>query len=87
MFLILVYDVGKKRVAKVLKTARKYLYWVQNSVLEGELTEAQYETLKYELNRIIKKDYDSILFYTFRTLKYSDRELMGIRKGGEELFI
>ncbi|HEX3036517.1 MAG TPA: CRISPR-associated endonuclease Cas2, partial [Thermodesulfobacteriota bacterium] len=31
MFVILVYDVGEKRVTKVLKTARKYLYWVQNS--------------------------------------------------------
>lgn len=87
MFVILVYDVEQRRVAKVLETSRKYLYWVQNSVLEGELTEAQFEKLKYELSRIIKKDYDSILFYTFRTLKYSDRGLMGIRKGGEELFI
>ena len=87
MFVILVYDVAQKRVAKVLKTSRRYLYWVQNSVLEGELTEAQYEKLKYALGRIIKKDYDSILFYSFRTLKYSDRELMGIRKGGAELFI
>ncbi|WP_427338327.1 CRISPR-associated endonuclease Cas2 [Caloranaerobacter sp. DY30410] len=31
MFVILVYDVEQKRVAKVLKTCRKYLYWVQNS--------------------------------------------------------
>lgn len=34
MFIILVYDVGEKRVAKVFKTCRKYLNWVQNSVLE-----------------------------------------------------
>ena len=34
MFVILVYDVGEKRVAKVLKICRKYLTWVQNSVLE-----------------------------------------------------
>lgn len=87
MFLILVYDVGERRVAKVLKTARKYLYWVQNSVLEGELTEAQFEMLKHELNGIIKKEHDSLIFYTFRTMKYSDRELIGVKKGGEELFI
>ncbi len=87
MFIILVYDVGEKRVAKVLKTARKYLYWVQNSVLEGELTEAQFEMLKHELNGIIKKEYDSLIFYTFRTMKYSERELVGVKKGGEEIFI
>ena len=87
MFLILVYDVGEKRVAKVLKTARKYLYWVQNSVLEGEITEAQFERLKHELNAIIKNEHDSLIFYTFRTTKYSERELVGVKKGGEEIFI
>lgn len=39
MFVILVYDVDQKRVAKVLKKCREYLFWVQNSVFEGELTE------------------------------------------------
>jgi len=87
MFIILVYDVGQKRVSKVLKTARKYLYWVQNSVLEGELTEAQFENFKHELKKIIKEEYDSLIFYTFRTTKYSERELIGVKKGGEELFI
>lgn len=87
MFVILVYDVGQKRVAKVLKTARKYLNWVQNSVLEGDLTMAQYESLKYELNDIIKEKYDSLIFYTFRTKKYSKRESIGVKKGGEEMFI
>ncbi|MGH7799623.1 MAG: CRISPR-associated endonuclease Cas2 [Thermodesulfobacteriota bacterium] len=87
MFLILVYDVGEKRVTKVLKTARKYLYWVQNSVLEGEITEAQFEKLKHELKGIIKKEHDSLIFYTFRTIKYSERELLGVKKGGEEIFI
>ncbi len=87
MFVILVYDVSQKRVAKVLKTARKYLYWVQNSVLEGELTEAQYERMKYELGNIIEEEHDSLIFYTFRTTKYSEREFMGIKKGGEEIFL
>ena len=35
MFVIMVYDVNQKRVAKVLKIARKYLNWVQNSVFGG----------------------------------------------------
>ena len=87
MFVILVYDVEQKRVAKVLKTGRKYLNWVQNSVLEGELTKAQYERLKFELNDIIREKYDSLIFYTFRTKKYSMRESIGIKKGGEEMFI
>ena len=49
MFIILVYDVGEKRVAKVLKKCRQYLYWVQNSVFEGEITPAKLKMLKEEL--------------------------------------
>ncbi|WP_166512765.1 CRISPR-associated endonuclease Cas2 [Desulfallas thermosapovorans] len=87
MFVILVYDVNVKRVAKVLKTCRKYLNWVQNSVLEGEISKANYEKLRTELRRIIDKEEDSVIFYTFRTLKYSSREIMGVKKGGEEIFL
>lgn len=87
MFVIMVYDIGEKRVQKVLKTARKYLYWVQNSVFEGEITNANYIKLKAELRKIIDEDYDSILFYTFRTTKYSKRENLGIIKGDQDLFL
>ena len=52
MYIILVYDVGEKRVAKALKTCRKYLTWVQNSVFEGEITDAKYKKLKYDLEKI-----------------------------------
>jgi len=83
MFVIEVYDINVKRVAKVLKVSRKYLYWVQNSVLEGEISEANYKKLKMELDRIINPDEDSILFYIFRTTKYSKRESLGLIKGGE----
>ncbi|HBQ87008.1 MAG TPA: CRISPR-associated endonuclease Cas2 [Syntrophomonas sp.] len=87
MLVIMVYDVEVKRVAKVLKTGRKYLYWVQNSVLEGNINEGSFKKLKAELSRIIDHEYDSIIFYTFRTSKYSEREIMGIEKGEESQFL
>ena len=87
MYVILVYDVNVTRVAKVLKTARKYLHWVQNSVLEGELTEAGYRKLKRELERIIDLDQDSVLFYILDSGRYAERELLGVRKGGEEWIV
>ena len=37
MYVILVYDVGEKRVGKMLRLVRKYLSWIQNSVFEGEI--------------------------------------------------
>jgi CRISPR-associated protein Cas2 len=83
----MVYDIREKRVAKVLKIARKYLTWVQNSVLEGEITRAKYMKLKNELKRAIEEDEDSIVFYIFRTKMYTEREIMGIEKGREEIII
>ncbi|NLW40530.1 MAG: CRISPR-associated endonuclease Cas2 [Tissierellia bacterium] len=87
MFVILVYDVEQKRVAKVLKTCRKYLYWVQNSVFEGEITEANLIKLKSELMGIIDQEKDSIIIYRFRTTKYSAVEIIGIQKGGQDMFL
>jgi CRISPR-associated protein Cas2 len=82
MYVILVYDVNVKRVNKVLKKARCYLTWVQNSVLEGELTMATYRTLQVELEKIINEDEDSLLFYIIGNKKYTLRETIGIKKGG-----
>ncbi|PWI57015.1 CRISPR-associated endonuclease Cas2 [Sulfoacidibacillus thermotolerans] len=87
MFVIVVYDVQVKRVAKVLKVCRKYLYWVQNSVLEGEITLADFEELKRDLKRIISPETDSVLFYTFRTTRYTERISIGLQKGGEDRFL
>ncbi|GAB7386288.1 CRISPR-associated endonuclease Cas2 [Bacillaceae bacterium] len=87
MFVILVYDFNEKRVAKALKIARKYLHWVQNSVFEGEISQANYVKLKTELKRLMNPEEDSIIFYTFRTQKYTAREELGVKKGGDENII
>ena len=52
MFVIMVYDINVKRVAKVLKTSRRYLSWVQNSVFEGEITPGCLGALKRDLTKI-----------------------------------
>ena len=87
MYLIMVYDIGEERVNKVLKVGRKYLNWVQNSVLEGEMSDAGFERLKVELKEIIDADADSVIFYLMRTTRYTLRETMGVQKGGESMII
>jgi len=87
MFVILVYDIGEKRVQKILKIARKYLYRVQNSVFEGEISDANLVKLKDELGRKIVKDEDSVLLYLFRTTRYSEKQYMGLQKEGQDLMI
>ena len=87
MFVILVYDVGEKRVAKALKTCRKYLNWVQNSVFEGEISKANLKRLKLELKEIIHDDKDSVIFYILRSTRYSERQILGLEKGKRDMFI
>ena len=46
MFVILTYDVNKKRVNKIKKICKKYLVHVQNSVFEGNITDSRLNKLK-----------------------------------------
>ena len=87
MYLIMVYDINEARVNKVLKVGRRYLNWMQNSVLEGEVTRAQFLRLKSDLRKVIKGKEDSIIFYKLRTTRYFDRESMGMKKALEEQII
>jgi len=80
----MVYDINEERVNKVLKIGRRYLTWMQNSVLEGEITEAKLVKLKMELKKVIKEKEDSIIFYKLRTKKFFDREIMGREKAIDE---
>ncbi|WP_041081243.1 CRISPR-associated endonuclease Cas2 [Thermotoga profunda] len=81
MYLILTYDIEQERVAKVLKICRKYLNWVQNSVLEGEITTAKLEKLKLELQKTIEKSKDSVRFYILKDKSLIDLQLLGQEKG------
>ncbi|GHV33584.1 CRISPR-associated protein Cas2 [Synergistales bacterium] len=87
MFVLMFYDVGEKRVAKVLKTARRYLTWIQNSVLEGELSPAQFESLKIDVKKILKDDYDSVLLYAWRTERYMTKDILGVERGTVDFMI
>jgi len=87
MYLVMVYDIKEERVNKVLKIARKYLNWVQNSVLEGEISDAGFEKLKMELKAVINQEEDSVVFYLMRTTRYTSREIMGVEKGRGDMII
>ncbi len=85
----MVYDVNVDRVTKVLKIGRKYLNHIQNSVLEGELSPAQYKQLRHEVERTINPDRDSVRFYLLRTTKYFTIDKLGVpsRPGDSEDFL
>jgi len=85
-YFIAVYDVNQKRVGKMLKLFRRYLTWIQNSVFEGELTEAQYQRLRHEANMLLE-DGDGVVIYRMREERYHERHVLGEDKGRPQRFL
>ncbi len=62
MYVIVVYDVDVKRVAKVHRFLRTHLHWRQNSVFEGEVSKAQLYEIEGTLKSLTEEG-DSVLIY------------------------
>ncbi len=86
MYYIAVYDVGVKRVQKMLKLFRRYLTWVQNSVFEGELTRAQHAALTAKAEALMAPG-DSVIFYEMRGPHYVNRSVLGEERGETGRFL
>ena len=80
MYVIIVYDVGVERVAKICQYLRRSMDWVQNSVFEGELTDAEYKRIQHDLKGLIEAEDDSVRLYTFRTREQVNVEILGVEK-------
>ena len=80
MYIIAVYDVHHMRVTKVRKVFKKYLFSVQNSVFEGNITDGKLKRLKNELSKIVDVNYDSICLYKLQSTKYTSKEEIGVVK-------
>jgi len=77
MYYIIVYDVGVEKVAKLHKYLRTYLTWVQNSVFEGELGDADILAVKKHIKEIIDSETDSVLLFRFRDRRTFEKEVIG----------
>lgn len=78
MFVILSYDVDKKRAAKMIKTCRRYLVHVHKSVFEGRITEAELAQLKDDLSRVVVPEADSVRIWELASTRYAQAEDLGI---------
>lgn len=87
MYVIAVYDCNQKRVGKMLKLCRRYLTWIQNSVLEGELTKGQLDDLKIKAAKIMNKDEDSLIIFTNNNPKWLHKEILGLEKNSTDNFL
>lgn len=64
MFMVISYDVpDDKRRTKIHKILKSYGQWMQFSVFECDLTEAEYVKLRTRLAKAIRPEQDSLRFY------------------------
>jgi len=87
MYVVLVYDIGEKRVNKMLKLCRKYLNWIQNSVFEGEITEVKLKEMLSKARDIMDLDYDSIIIFKSREHKWLDKQIIGVARSQIDNFL
>lgn len=86
MYVILVYDIGEKRVCKMLKLCRKYLQWIQNSVFEGEITEVKLKELTIKAKKLME-DYDSIIVFQTKNEKWLEKVIIGEERSSTDNFL
>jgi CRISPR-associated protein Cas2 len=87
MYIVAMYDVGKKRVGKMLKLFRQYLSWIQNSVFEGEITEVKLIELKQKAKMIMNEETDSLIIFKTRQEKWLDKEIVGLERQNVDTFL
>jgi CRISPR-associated protein Cas2 len=87
MYIIAVYDIGEKRVGKMLKLCRRYLHWIQNSVFEGELSDLQLKELKIEAKKIMDTKVDSFIIFKSGESRWLNKEIVGIEKNTADNFL
>jgi len=87
MYVILVYDVGEKRVGKMLKLCRKYLNWIQNSVFEGDITDVKLKELIISAEKIMRLEEDSLIIFSSRTEKFLDKQIIGKERSSIDNFL
>ncbi|TZF81273.1 CRISPR-associated endonuclease Cas2 [Pedobacter sp. BS3] len=87
MYVIVVYDIGEKRVGKMLKLCRQYLNWIQNSVFEGEITEVKLKELLHRAREVMDEACDSIIVFKNRNEKWLEKQLVGKEKNELDTFI
>lgn len=87
MYIIAVYDIGEKRVGKMLKLMRRYLNWIQNSVFEGELTEIQLKTLISEAESLMEEEHDSLIFFKTKQEKWLEKQVIGKEENKLDMFL
>lgn len=88
MFVIVTYDItDDRRLNKVRKILKKYLYWSQLSTFEGEISEGKLAQCMSEVNDVIDTSEDSVYVYEVKNPKNINKKVLGIEKSYMDVFL
>ena len=87
MFVIITYDIKVERINRVRKLLKMYITWTQNSVFEGEITEAKLQECLSSVNSMINRKEDSVYVYRVKNSKNIRKDVIGEEKNFDDLFI
>lgn len=87
MYVIIVYDIGEKRVGKMLKLCRQYLNWIQNSVFEGELSEAKLKELEHKIECITDETEDCVIIFSNKMGYNMNKHILGKERMSTDNFL
>lgn len=76
MYIVLVYDMEADRTSKMLRLGRRYLKHVQNSVLEGEISEGDLKQLRGEIEDLLQTG-ESVIIYELSSDTLLNRTVYG----------
>lgn len=88
-YVFVFYDVGEKRVQKVFKVCKKYLFHFQKSVFRGDMSPSKLISFKGDLKKVIDEKEDFICIIKLMNDNVFGEEIIGIKSNntGEDLMI
>lgn len=85
-YVVVVYDMDAERTQIMLKFLRRFLHHVQNSVLEGEVTEGDLEKIKAGVEDRLQTG-ESTIIYRMSSDSMVDRSVFGDDPMADDQFL
>lgn len=86
VYIVVVYDMEADRTQKMLKFLRRYLTHVQNSVLEGDVTEGDLEKIRSGVDDLLNPG-ESTIIYRVSSEKMVERSVFGEDPAADDQFL
>lgn len=86
MYVVLVYDMRAERTQRMLSLGRRYLTHVQNSVLEGEISEGDLAKLQGEIEDLLEPG-ESVFLYELSSDSLLNRTVYGHDPAADKRFL